>query len=791
MKEYTSRTSIEVQVSSAFFLHISRAPLRTPYNKTSQHPTVNYDNTKITATGDLNATVVGNYRIVYSINDKLTYTWTDGTQEDKYIDWSIVKYKATIPTLGGPYQYNKQSQSVQISGYDSKWMSQTGDTTGIEVNDYYITWSLLDTVNTEWSDSTVSNITKSWSIIKREVSIPTITGSFVYDKSVHNASISGYDNNWMTQTGIISETNSGDYTVTWDLIDKENSYWTGGTVSPKSGTWSIAVRKLTIPNVIGTYTYNGGSQEAQIDGFDENYESKSGDLSGTNVGDYRIVFSLLDNENTAWSDDSIVDKYGDWSIAKLALTIPGVSGSYTYNGSEQTVTKTNFNTTYEEVVGDKATDAGAHTAIFTLKDTANTQWSDGSVEPQSKGWSISQAVLSNPSQKNTPTYSGSSITPEWNNYDSTKMSISGTTTSVNAGTFNVTFTITNDNYKFSGGNTYATTWKINKASGVLTLNGKASNASLGTIASGGSSTVTVASHNNANVTFTTTASTNYLKLTHAGDNSTVTLTHGDNTGSSDRSVSVTVKCAADTNYNEITRTISATMQKTSSCVAGDTLIMMGDGTEKMISELKRGDSIMTYNMDTGKFEPQIASIFWDESNIPVPSCLHLTFDNGKVVKLISSHGFFDKTLNTYVYIDYDNFNDYIGHEFVAYSEEGCKLTKLIKAEMVEGIETQYSIESSYNDNFITEGILSITQEPCKGRFEYFKFDDNEVKWDAKDKQENIDKYGLYTWEEWKEIIPDKEMFYAWNGPYFKILMDKGVVTMDDIYYMLEDASHGL
>ena len=54
----------------------------------------------------------------------------------------------------------------------------------------------------------------------------------------------------------------------------------------------------------------------------------------------------------------------------------------------------------------------------------------------------------------------------------------------------------------------------------------------------------------------------------------------------------------------------------------------------------------------------------------------------------------------------------------------------------------------------------------------------------------INKYGLYSYDEWKEYIPDEEIFNAVNGPYFKILMDKGIITMDDIWYMLEELEAG-
>jgi hypothetical protein len=77
--------------------------------------------------------------------------------------------------------------------------------------------------------------------------------------------------------------------------------------------------------------------------------------------------------------------------------------------------------------------------------------------------SVSKTSLSIPSQDGTLIYNGSTQTPLWNNYDSSKMTISGTTSSINAGIFNVIFTLKDTNlYEWSNGKTdpYQTSWTI-------------------------------------------------------------------------------------------------------------------------------------------------------------------------------------------------------------------------------------------------------------------------------------------------------------------------------------------
>lgn len=87
-------------------------------------------------------------------------------------------------------------------------------------------------------------------------------------------------------------------------------------------------------------------------------------------------------------------------------------------------------------------------------------------------WQIQRAAISTtPTQSGSLTYTGSAQSPSWSNYDSSKLTIGGTTSGTNAGSYNATFTPTS-NYQWSDGGTGAKTvaWKIGKAAGSLSLN---------------------------------------------------------------------------------------------------------------------------------------------------------------------------------------------------------------------------------------------------------------------------------------------------------------------------------
>ena len=52
--------------------------------------------------------------------------------------------------------------------------------------------------------------------------------------------------------------------------------------------------------------------------------------------------------------------------------------------------------------------------------------------------------------------------------------------------------------------------------------------------------------------------------------------------------------------------------------------------------------------------------------------------------------------------------------------------------------------------------------------------------------QDISTYGLYTYEEFSNIIPIPELvFNAFNGQYLKIAIGKGITTLDEIQALLE------
>lgn len=160
------------------------------------------------------------------------------------------------------------------------------------------------------------------------------------------------------------------------------------------------------------------------------------------------------------------------AISKIAYTVdvvPTQNGSLTYTGGVLTPVWNSFNPATLKISGQTSgTDAGTYNAIFTLEE--NYTWSDGTKAPKTVPWTIGKATISLPTQSNSPIYNGSAQTPAWNGYESGKMTLGGTTTGTNAGTYPATFT-PGSNFQWPDGSTAAKTvnWSIGRAAGSLTL----------------------------------------------------------------------------------------------------------------------------------------------------------------------------------------------------------------------------------------------------------------------------------------------------------------------------------
>ena len=217
------------------------------------------------------------------------------------------------------------------------------------------------------------------------------------------------------------------------------------------------------------------------------------------------------------------------------------------------------------------------------------------------------------------------------------------------------------------------------------------------------------------------------------------------------------------------------------CIAAGTLITLADGSVKKVEDLLETDILMVFDHETGKFvEAPITFIErdgWAEYNI-----INLKFSDGRVTRLIYEHALFDMTLNKYVYITEKNLTEFIGHEFAVGDGGEISSVTLTEAFVTTEYTGCYSLVTAYHLNYFIDGLFSIPGG-IEGLFNIFEYGEG-LKYDEEKMQADIEKYGLYTYEDFAEYIPE-EVYNAFPAAYFKVSIGKGYLTFDKILEYIE------
>lgn len=224
--------------------------------------------------------------------------------------------------------------------------------------------------------------------------------------------------------------------------------------------------------------------------------------------------------------------------------------------------------------------------------------------------------------------------------------------------------------------------------------------------------------------------------------------------------------------------------KDSVCITKGSKITLYDGTQKNIEDINSDDILLVFNHITGKFEGAPASYVIHKNSVEkLYRVIKLQFSNGKEVHIVGEHGFYDIDLKKYVYINEENVIEFIGHAFASTNDiENMTTTTLTGYEVVEEVTSIYSpITYSYLNCFV-DGILTITNF-SDGLINMFEFGDD-MCYDAEKMQADIEKYGLYTYEDFAEYAT-LEQFNAFNGKYLKVSVEKGLITYDELINLLK------
>lgn len=233
---------------------------------------------------------------------------------------------------------------------------------------------------------------------------------------------------------------------------------------------------------------------------------------------------------------------GGIKLASIAIITPPDKTQYrpgqTFNPAGMTVRATYSNGATAVATGWTYSPSGA---LAEGTESVTILYTEGGVTAQAQqAVTVQKANITVPTQSGSLTYNGGPQSPTWNNYDTAEMTIGGVTSGTNAGSYNAQFSLKDTvGTQWADGTTGDKTvaWSIQKAAGSLSL----SPTSMTLDADNPSKTITVTRSGTGAISAQSSAP-DVASVSVSGNKITVT-------GHENGDVTVTVKVAADSNYN--------------------------------------------------------------------------------------------------------------------------------------------------------------------------------------------------------------------------------------------------
>lgn len=218
--------------------------------------------------------------------------------------------------------------------------------------------------------------------------------------------------------------------------------------------------------------------------------------------------------------------------------------------------------------------------------------------------------------------------------------------------------------------------------------------------------------------------------------------------------------------------------KSDSCILITSFVLMADGSYKQAGLIRTGDMVMSFNHETGTIEPNVVIGNDDISkSAQVYDVVHLEFSDGKSTDFIDEHGYFDVTLNKYVYLHTDDAKDYVGHEFITIDEGSTiRRVKLVSTSVIKTFTKLCSPATANSLNIIADGVLSIAGG-LTGLFNIFDYDSKTLAFDKKKMEADIRKYGLLTYKDFESFFPE-EIYNLLPCKYLGVSIGKGLISWD-------------
>ena len=365
------------------------------------------------------------------------HQWSDGGTGQKSYSWTIYRAKISSTPTGNNLVYNGSSQTgvTGASGYNL-----SGTTSALHVGNY-TAYATPDT-NHSWSDGTTSAKTISWSITKKSTTINWQNTTLHYNESSQKptASATGVGNDKISVSVSGAQTIPGTYIATAFCTVTGNGYASDYNFTNPSTSYVIkngiieGSVTITGTNMIGetltarlsvTKPTNGTTASYQWYSNTSNSTTGGTAINGATSATYTIGKGLVDKYiyvvatvskqyyDTNTFKDITDGSNGTAVVSRKSMTIPTITGTYIYNGTEQIVLLNNFDSATMNVSNNTRIDAGTQSVTVGLKDPANYKWSDNTTASKNISWTIeTKKVTAVWGSKTTFTYNGKEQAPE-------------------------------------------------------------------------------------------------------------------------------------------------------------------------------------------------------------------------------------------------------------------------------------------------------------------------------------------------------------------------------------------
>lgn len=219
-------------------------------------------------------------------------------------------------------------------------------------------------------------------------------------------------------------------------------------------------------------------------------------------------------------------------------------------------------------------------------------------------------------------------------------------------------------------------------------------------------------------------------------------------------------------------------EKPGSCILMTALLLMADGRYKEAGSIRTGDVVMSFNHETGGIEPNLVIGNDDaKKEADLYEVVHLEFSDGNRTDFVYEHGYFDTTLNKYVYLHPGNAANYIGHEFISIDASLAKRqVRLIGATIRKERTKLCSPATAKHLNIIADGMLSLGGG-LAGLFNIFEYDPETLAFDKGKMKADIQKYGLLAYKDFERFFPE-EIYNLLPCKYLNVSIGKGLITWD-------------